>query len=286
MQFAPDVAITNQFWRCSQGNGIVLADLVDRIVSEKFTISTRRFQTVNSRKCNRTSSRSLFVVTMALAQESTIAFDFLDTPLSFFKDCATKTLGYVLYCTELTEGGADCTFNGGGESLKGEIAVGVPSKGAVLEKKGFIVRILMRLGDDRPDAVLRGDEGTGEKDGNGIDGVVHMGEITHSTFFNNLGFLDTVKICYGFGEASVKLGEHTKEVVSGTNFLGNTTGNKNGTNGLTPVCLEPTQNSAVGELGDGRGLSEHTFGHTFDLVDREHFKLVDTLLKDPFFLGN
>ena len=42
----------------------------------------------------------------------------------------------------------------------------------------------------------------------------------------------------------------------------------------------------MGKLGDGRSLGEHTLGHALDLIDGEHFELVDTLLEELLFFGD
>ena len=191
-----------------------------------------------------------------------------------------------MYGAKLSDGNADGALDNGGETLEGEVAVGIPGEGTVLEEEVLLGGVQTTLGDEVPNAVLRGDEGAGEENGNGIDGMVHVSEITHLAFFNNFDLLNTVKVGYGFGKTIIELGKHAKEIVSGTNLFGDAARNENGADRLATVTLEPPQDSTVSELGDGGGLGEHALGHAFNLIDGEHFELVDTLLEHLLFFGN
>ena len=162
------------------------------------------------------------------------------------------------------------------------MAVGVPSEGAVLEEEVFFGLGLMAFGHEIPDAVLRGDEGAGEENGDGVDGMVHVGEIAHVAFGDDFGLLDAV-FFVGLDEAGVELGEHAEEVVAVADFLGDAAGDEGGADGLAAAGLEPAEDGAVGELGDGGGLGEHALGHAFGFVDGEHFELGDALPESPLF---
>ena len=221
-----------------------------------------------------------------MTEEDSSVFDFLNAPLGLLEDGTTKTFGHVLNSTELAEGSADGTLDGGGEALKDKVAVGVPGKGSILEEKVLVDGVLMGFSDTLPDAVLRSDEGTGEENGDGIDGVVHVDEVAHLTFGDDFGLLNTTAVSKGLDKAGIKLGKHAKKVVFRADFLGDATGEENGADGLATVPLEPPQDSTVSELGDGGGLGEHALGHAFNLIDGEHFELVDTLLEHLLFFGN
>ena len=267
LEFTPDETITNQFRRCCQSDGIVLLDAVNRLVSKKLAISICRVKPVDG------GDRTVFSIStlaFTLTEEDSSVFDFLNAPLGLLEDGTTKTFGHVLNSTELAEGSADGTLDGGGEALKDKVAVGVPGKGSILEEKVLVDGVLMGFSDTLPDAVLRSDEGTGEENGDGIDGVVHVGEVAHLTFGDDFGLLNTTAVSKGLDKAGIKLGKHAKKVVFRADFLGDATGEENGADGLATVPLEPPQDGAVGELGDGGGLGEHALGHTLGLVNSQH----------------
>ena len=176
---------------------------------------------------------------MPLTEEDASVFDAFDAPLSLFENSATEALGGITNGAKLAKGVADGALDGRGEALEGEVAVRVPSEGSVLEQEVLLVLGLAAFGDEVPDAVLRGDEGAGEQDGDGINGVVHVGEVAHIAFGDDFGLLNAIEVDEGLSKARVELGEHTKEVIFCANFFGDAAREEDGADGLATVGLEP-----------------------------------------------
>lgn len=237
--------------------------MINRVISEEFAVSSGWVESVDG------GDGKIFMIgglTVALAEEDTVVLDFLNAPLGFFKGGTAKAFGGVADGAEFAEGGANGAFDGGGEALEGEVSVGIPSEGAVGSEKELFFLGLPAFDHEIPDVVVGGDEGAGEEDGDGVDGVVHVGEVAHVAFGDDSGLLDAI-LLIGLDEPDVELGEHAEEVVVGTDFFGDAAGDEGGADGLAAAGLEPTEDGAVGELGDGGGLGEHALGHALSLID-------------------
>ena len=103
----------------------------------------------------------------------------------------------------------------------------------------------MSLDHQIPNAVGGGDERAGQKDGDGVDRVMHMGESAHLAFGDDIGFRDAVKIRIGAQEADVELRQHPQEIVAHADFLGHAAGNLRRCGG--------SENGGRGGKGVGKG---------------------------------
>ena len=285
LKLTPDETLAQDDGWVGEGNGIVCVANVNGFIAQKLTILVRWIESVNGGEGQLVELVALFFlgVVNALTHGDAAILDFDNAPLGLFENSATEALGGITNGAKLAKGVADGALDGRGEALEGEVAVRVPSEGSVLEQEVLFGLGLAAFGNEVPDTVLRGDEGAGEQDGDGINGVVHVGEVAHIAFGDDFGLLSAIEVDEGLSKARVELGEHAEEVVFCADFLRDAAGEEDGADGLATVTLEPPQDSTVSELGDGGGLGEHALGHAFGFVDGEHFELGDALPESPLF---
>ena len=303
MKLAPDEAFAEDGGRVGEGDGVVGVADVDGFVAQELAVTVRRIESVDGGEGEFIELVTLFLfgvvegefvelvtlflfgVVVALANDDATVFDVDDAPLRLFEDGAPEAFGGVADGAEFAEGGANGVFDGGGEALEGEVSVGIPSEGAVGSEKELFFLGLPAFDHEIPDVVVGGDEGAGEEDGDGVDGVVHVGEVAHVAFGDDSGLLDAI-LLIGLDEPDVELGEHAEEVVVGTDFFGDAAGDEGGADGLAAAGLEPAKDGTVGELGDGGGLREHALGHAFGFVNGEHSELFDPPPGDVAFFAD